>query len=69
MKRFLATVLLGFASLVNAQTVQTTPNLITSGTTHTWSGVTTGSLPENYMPGGPTPIYDPATNKFELPAA
>lgn len=62
MKKFLAILLLGFSSLVSAQTEQTTPNLITSGTTHTWTGVTTGSLPANYMPGGPTPIYDPSTN-------
>lgn len=67
-KRLLAIILLGVSS-VHAQTVtattapvQTTPNLITSGTTHTWTGVTTGSLPANYMPGGPTPIYDPSTN-------
>jgi hypothetical protein len=61
MKRILAILLLGF-SCAQAQTVQTTPNLITSGTTHTWTGVTTGTLPSNYMPGGPTPIYDPSTN-------
>lgn len=60
-KRYLAILLLGVSS-VFAQTVQTTPNLITSGTTHTWTGVTTGNLPANYMPGGPTPIYDPNTN-------
>lgn len=62
MKKLLASVLLGFFSLVNAQTEQTTPNLITSGTAHTWTGVTTGTLPSNYMPGGPTPIYDPSSN-------
>lgn len=61
MRKILAILLLGF-SCAQAQTVQTTPNLITSGTTHTWSGVTTGTLPSNYMPGGPTPIYDPSTN-------
>lgn len=60
-KRYLAILLLGVSN-VFAQTVQTTPNLITSGSTHTWSGVTTGTLPSNYMPGGPTPIYDPNTN-------
>ena len=43
-------------------TIQTTPNVITSGTNHTWTGVTTGTLPANYMPGGPAPIYDPSTN-------
>lgn len=46
---------------------QSTPNLITSGTTHTWTGVTTGSLPAGCAtagpcPGGPSPIYDPSTN-------
>ena len=61
MQRYLAILLLGVSS-VFAQTVQTTPNLITSGSTHTWSGVTTGTLPSNYMPGGPTPIYDRNTN-------
>jgi hypothetical protein len=60
-KRTLAILLLGVSS-VFAQTIQTTPNLITSGTTHTWYGVTTGTLPANYMPGGPAPIYDPAAN-------
>ena len=68
MKKFLAILLLGFSS-VYAQTVNavtTTPNLITSGTTHTWYGVTTGALPSNYMPGGPTPIYDPSTNTISF---
>ncbi len=45
----------------------TTNNLITSGTTHTWTGVTTGAVPTGCAtagpcPGGPQPIYDPATN-------
>lgn len=62
MRKLLAICLLGFSSLVTAQTVQTTPNLITSGTNHTWTGVQTGAIPANYMPGGPTPKYDPATN-------
>ena len=67
MKKLLASVLLGFFSLANAQTVQTTPNLITSGTSHTWYGVTTGAIPAGCAtagpcPGGPSPIYDPATN-------
>ena len=62
-KRFLAIVLLGVSS-VFAQTVQTTPNLLTSGTSHTWYGVTTGSVPANYMPSNGTsaPRYDPSTN-------
>ena len=75
MKKFLAILLLGVSS-VYAQTTTattsaevTTPNLITSGTTHTWSGVTTGPLPTGCgsngsggCAGGPTPLYDPATN-------
>ena len=62
-KRYLAILLLGVSS-VFAQTVQTTPNLLTSGTNHTWYGVTTGSVPANYMPSNSTsaPRYDPSTN-------
>jgi hypothetical protein len=66
MKRFLAIALLGLSSFVTAQTVQTTPNLITSGTNHTWYGVTTGTVPSGYMPGGPQPIYDPSTNTISI---
>ena len=66
MKRFLAIILLGLSSFVSAQTVQTTPNLITSGTNHTWYGVTTGTVPPGYMPGGPQPIYDPSTNTISI---
>lgn len=50
------------ALFVSSAFGETTGNLITSGTTHTWSGVTTGTLPANFMPGGPAPIYDPSTN-------
>jgi hypothetical protein len=51
---------LGF-SLAGAQSVSsTTPNLITSGTDHTWTGVTIGSVPTDSS-GGPGPLYDPAT--------
>ena len=66
-KRYLAIALLGVSS-VFAQTEQTTPNLITSGTTHTWSGVTTGSIGSNYMPSGSTsaPRYDPTTNSISF---
>jgi hypothetical protein len=50
---------------------QSTPNLITSGTTHTWTGVTTGSVPTGCAtagpcPGGPSPIYDPSTNMISF---
>jgi hypothetical protein len=62
MKRLIALFAALVVSVAGAQTVQTTPNLITSGTSHTWSGVQTGTVPANYMPGGPTPKYDPATN-------
>lgn len=61
--------LLGLSNLVYAQTVQTTPNLLTSGTNHTWYGVTTGAIPTGCgsngsggCAGGPTPLYDPASN-------
>ena len=53
-------------STANAQTVETTPNLITSGSTHTWTGVSTGSLPPDAMPGGPGPLYDPVTNTIHF---
>lgn len=71
MNKILAIVLLGFSSLLNAQTQQTTPNLITSGTNHTWTGVTTGSVPTGCAtagpcPGGPTPLYDPSTNTINF---
>ena len=62
MKKFLALLFALVVTVAGAQQVQTTNNLITSGTTHTWSGVQTGTVPANYMPGGPTPKYDPATN-------
>ena len=70
MKKILAIILLGFSS-AQAQTVQTTPNLITSGTTHTWTGVTTGSVPTGCAtagpcPGGPAPLYDPSTNTIHF---
>ncbi len=74
MKRFLAIALLGLSSFVNAQTVETTPNLITSGTGHSWYGVTTGALPTGCgatgdggpCGGGPQPLYDPATNTISF---
>jgi hypothetical protein len=71
MRKYLAILLLGFSSLASSQTVQTTPNLITSGTTHTWTGVTTGAIPAGCAtagpcPGGPSPIYDPSTNTISF---
>lgn len=67
MKRLIALFAALVVTVAGAQTVQTTPNLITSGTSHTWYGVTTGAVPAGCAtagpcPGGPTPIYDPATN-------
>lgn len=54
-------------STTTTTTQVTTPNLITSGTNHTWYGVTTGTIPAGCAtagpcPGGPQPIYDPSTN-------
>jgi len=71
MKRIIALVAALFVSVAGAQTVQTTPNLITSGASHTWYGLTTGSIPAGCAtagpcPGGPQPIYDPATNMISF---
>jgi hypothetical protein len=69
MRKYLAILLLGFSSLVNSQTVQTTPNLITS----TWTGVATGTLPTGCgsngsggCAGGPGALYDTATNSINF---
>ncbi len=65
--RYLIALLAALSILtVNAQTVETTPNLITSGSTHTWTGVSTGSLPPGAMPGGPGALYDPSTNTIHF---
>ena len=70
MKRLISLFAALVFSSVGAQTVQTTPNLITSGTTHTWTGVSTGSLTVSCPPGGgacsggPGALYDPATNSI-----
>jgi hypothetical protein len=64
MKKLLAIIWLT-VSFAQAQE-QSTNNLITSGTNHTWIGVNTGTLPSNYMPGGPTPLYDPSTNTISF---
>jgi len=55
----------------SAQTTETTPNQITSGTTHTWTGVTTGAIPGGCAtagpcPGGPGALYDPNTNTIHF---
>jgi hypothetical protein len=62
MKQLIALFAALVVSTVGAQTVQTTPNLITSGTSHTWYGVTTGAVASDYMGGTSAPRYDPATN-------
>jgi hypothetical protein len=56
------------ASTALSQTVETTPNLITSGQNHTWTGISTGSYTLACPPnggacsGGPGAMYDPNTN-------
>lgn len=70
MKKLLALFVALVVSSAGAQDV--TPNLITSGTTHTWSGVTNGSMemvcPSNggACSGGPGPLYDPSTNTIHF---
>ena len=59
MKKLLALLL---ALAVSSVSADETANLITS----TWSGVQVGTIPSNYMPGGPTPKYDPNTNTFQF---
>jgi hypothetical protein len=66
MKYLLALLAALSISIANAQTVETTPNLITSGSGHTWSGVSTGPLPPDAMPGGPGALYDPNTNTIHF---
>lgn len=64
MKKLLAIVWLT-VSFAYAQD-QSTPNLITSGTNHTWTGVSTGADPGGCCTGGPGPLYDPATNTIHF---
>jgi len=68
-RQLISTVVLLIAtSAAVAQTVETTPNLITSGQSHTWTGVSTGSYTLACPPnggacsGGPGAMYDPNTN-------
>jgi hypothetical protein len=53
-------VALGFSSASAQSVSSTTPNLITSGAEHTWTGVTVGPVPTDSS-GGPGPLYDPTT--------
>jgi len=56
-----------FTSTAFAQTEETSPNLITSGSGHNWTGISiTGPLPANAMPGGPGALYDPNTNTIHF---
>ena len=70
MKKLLAILWLT-VSLAYAQD-QSTSNLITSGTSHTWTGATTGSMamscPTNggACSGGPGAMYDPNTNTIHF---
>ncbi len=70
MKRLLAIMWLT-VSFAHAQD-QSTPNLITSGTTHTWTGVATGSMTMSCpsgggaCSGGPGAMYDPNTNTIHF---
>jgi hypothetical protein len=58
-------------SLAGAEDLST-PNQITSGTAHTWTGATTGDMSMICPPGGgacsggPQPLYDPATNTIHF---
>lgn len=62
MKKLLALL----ALVASSSFADTTANLITSGTTHTWTGVVTGAHPNDCCTGGPTPLYDPATNTIHF---
>ena len=70
MKRLL-TILWLTVSFAHAQD-QSTPNLITSGTTHTWTGASTGSMSMSCpsgggsCSGGPGAMYDPNTNTIHF---
>jgi hypothetical protein len=67
-RQLASVVLLMLSSAAVAQTIETTPNLITSGQNHTWTGVATGSYTLACPPnggacsGGPGAMYDPNTN-------
>lgn len=50
------------ALVVSSSFADTTSNQITSGTTHTWTGVNTGAHPGSCCSGGPGALYDPTTN-------
>jgi hypothetical protein len=65
MKKLLAILWLTVSATSFAQD-QTTANLITSGTAHTWSGLTTGAHPNDCCSGGPGALYDPATNTIHF---
>ena len=69
MKKLLALM----ALVASSSFADTTANLITSGTTHTWTGVSTGAIPTGCgsngsggCAGGPGALYDPATNTIHF---
>ncbi len=62
MKKLLALM----ALVASSSFADTTANLITSGTSHTWTGVSTGAHPNNCCSGGPGALYDPATNTIHF---
>jgi hypothetical protein len=70
MKKLFALLVALVVSSAGAQDL--TPNLITSGTAHTWTGATTGSMAMVCPPGGgacsggPQPLYDPSTNTINF---
>jgi hypothetical protein len=71
MKKLIAIFLALVVSFAGAED-QTTQNLITSGTSHTWTGVTDGSMAMicptdgGACSGGPGPLYDPSTNTIHF---
>ena len=67
-RQFFLAVALSIVGLsASAQTEETSANLITSGSGHTWTGISiTGPLPTDAMPGGPGALYDPNTNTIHF---
>ena len=70
-RQIFAVVALSILGLTASAQSQTTSNLINSGSGHTWTGVTTGSIPSGCAtagpcPGGPSALYDPNTNTIHF---
>ena len=71
MKKLLAILLLGLSTLATAQTVQTTPNVISTtvspgvpGVTQSWSGFIPTTSTGGGFSGGDQPGYNPSTGQF-----